>query len=54
MFLSLKIKEAVKSLNAAVMEARNDGLSVELKTNSCVMAEDTPPLQVRVFEQVDY
>jgi hypothetical protein len=41
-FLSLKVKEAVKSLNAAVMEARNDGLSVEFKTNSCVMAEDAP------------
>ena len=52
--LSLKVKEAVKNLNAAVIKARNNGLIIELKTDSCVMAEGPPPLQIRVFEQLDY
>lgn len=54
LLLSIKVKEAVKNLNSVVKEARCNGLSVELKTDSCVMAENTLPLQVKVFEQVDY
>lgn len=53
-FLSQKVKEATRTLNEAVKEAQDHGLRVEFKSRSLAMTEDTPPLQVRIFEQVDY
>lgn len=50
--IAFRIKEEVDNLNRLVIEARKEGLVVDLRADSSTMAANTPPLQATVVKVV--
>lgn len=52
--IAMEIKRKANELNRLIVMAQGMGLTVEVRESSTVMAAGTPPLQVAIFEHLEY